>query len=198
MKDESQTYTLRQTHTTHICVQSFFVVNTLWCGDKRGMFFLNDLGFNQLTGLRFPGKPGSANKNHSMPRPGSGGCSVTFRAFQITPHNRLAHHAGSSSGALENCSVTYSPELATALSRVARGPWRPAPRTRTPERRPDGIPALCGVGSGLHHCGGCLLCLTVHGWHRWPHSWPALLRHARRAGGHAAHVSRKRSVLHPG
>lgn len=65
------------------------------------------------------------------------------------------------------------------------------------DRPPDGIPALCRARSGLHHCSSCLLCLTVHGWHWWPHSWPSLLRHARRTRGHAAHISRKGSVLHP-
>lgn len=59
------------------------------------------------------------------------------------------------------------------------------------------MPALRRVCSGLHHCSSCLLSLTVHGWHWWPHSWPPLLRHARRTGGHAAHISRKWSVLHP-
>lgn len=67
----------------------------------------------------------------------------------------------------------------------------------TQTARPDGIPALRRVCSGLHHCSSCLLSLTVHGWHWWPHSWPPLLRHARRTGGHAAHISRKWSVLHP-
>lgn len=54
MKDESHTYTLRQTHTIHICVQSFFAINILWWGDKRGTFFFNVVDFNWFTGLRFP------------------------------------------------------------------------------------------------------------------------------------------------
>lgn len=59
------------------------------------------------------------------------------------------------------------------------------------------IPALSRVCSSLHHCSSCLLCLTVHSWHGWAHPRASLLRHARRIGGHTAHVSRKWSALHP-
>lgn len=62
---------------------------------------------------------------------------------------------------------------------------------------PERIPALSRVCSSLHHCSSRLLCLTVHSWHGWAHPRPPLLRHARRIGGHAAHVSRKWSALHP-
>lgn len=62
---------------------------------------------------------------------------------------------------------------------------------------PGSIPALSGVCSSLHHCSSRLLCLTVHSWHGWAHPGASLLRHARRIGGHTAHVSRKWSALHP-
>lgn len=144
MKDESHTHThtLRQTHTIHICVRSFFVINILWWGEPMGDVLFQCFRFYLVYRLEVScANLAMLKGTPATPRPGLWGAA---------PH-RLAHHSDSFFGASENWSVICFSEpsgqakpLATALPPCGPGTVQcPAPFTHIPDRRPDGIPALC-------------------------------------------------------